>query len=141
MDITEIFRKSLQESYGIKTSEWKAQFVFDLEKSNTEKGIIYGVFSKAGVVDSDNEIIPNEVLEDTAHNYLMDKAVSHIRGGYGGYTHKRPIDAMVVESYIDKSTPNWEWRGAIKIFDPKIKKEIRDGNITGFSIGGYKIVE
>lgn len=114
-------------------------FVVDYQKSlnnNNEKGLLYGTFAAANVIDAHGDVYSNDEIERAAHNFMEINHRSFM-GGLPGTSHRIKFPATLVESYVDKTDPNsWKWKGAVLIHDEKVRKQAREGNIIGFSIGG-----
>jgi hypothetical protein len=116
-------------------------------RSNLEKGILSGIFSASHVRDRQGDITTNAELEKAAYDFMLrgQRGLTFIKGGKKGFSHKKQIDAYVVESWIevDKTRLNEAgepcllWKGSVKINDPEVREEAKKGNIVGFSIGGY----
>lgn len=118
---------------------------FKLDKKNDdEQGLLYGTFSEANIEDLEGDIISNEEVEKMAHKAMINLSTGglSIFGGKSGETHlKSAKNTYLVESYIDKSSENWKWKGTVQTFDTKIREEIKKGNILGFSVGGIAVKE
>lgn len=91
-------------------------------------------------VDLEGDIISPEEIESAAHEYM---AVSQ----NVGLMHQRIVrskDAMLVESYIARgdhkisghTIKQGTWLGGFRILNEKIRQAIKDGKLTGVSIGG-----
>lgn len=91
-------------------------------------------------VDLEGDIISPEEIESAAHEYM---AVSQ----NVGLMHQRIVrskDAMLVESYIARgdhkisghTIKKGTWLGGFRILNEKIRQAIKDGKLTGVSIGG-----
>lgn len=120
---------------------------FDIEKVDNVKRIVYGKALVPNVVDSQDDIVSKEDIEETAHNFLINLQKAYVelatRGKQStkasqiGFMHKvfKGVGGFgyIVESYID---PEGSWVLATKINDETIWKMIEDREITGYSVGG-----
>lgn len=112
-----------------------------IQKINEEAQTITGVVLQPEIVDAQGDIISADVIKDAAHNYLS---------GYNqvtklGLMHKdfKP-QFELYESYIapldlvigNKQVKAGAWIIVIHVLSSKIWKQVKDGKLTGFSIGG-----
>ncbi len=90
--------------------------------------------------DLEGDVISEEEIESAAHEYM-------ITSQNVGLMHQRIVrskDAMLVESYIARGTHKiaghtikaGTWMGGFRIVNEKIRQAIKDGKLTGVSIGG-----
>ncbi len=102
-----------------------------------EKRLVYGVVLVPDEVDSQGDIMPSDVVEEAAHDYLASsRALSKM--------HVEPATASVVESYTapcdvrlgTEEVKKGSWVIAVKVADPELWEGIRSGTYSGFSVGG-----
>jgi hypothetical protein len=101
--------------------------------------IVYSVALEPNVVDLQGEWESAKDIEEAAHIYLAEHRGTKL-------SHEEDINASVVESFIapvdlelnGEYVSKGSWVVAMKIHDEGIWKEVEDGLITGFSIGGKK---
>lgn len=104
-----------------------------------DEQIVYGIVLEPDVVDAQQDTYSADEVRASAHKYMLD--YQHV-----GLMHKQLIDgkADVIESYISpcafsmggQSVKEGTWIMAVKIVDPTLWKSVKDGELTGFSIGG-----
>ena len=114
-------------------------FVQEIEK-DTELRIVTGEVLVPEEVDSQGDIISEDEIRKTAHNFLSD-----YRGEGNKVQHSRKNDKLrIVESYISlvdmeinkHKIKKGSWVMSSKILDDKIWDQIKKGELTGYSIGG-----
>jgi rubrerythrin len=106
----------------------------DIMKYDEEKGLVYGVVLVPDVEDLQGDIISKEEIEKVCHDYnVRSRQVKKQHQG-----NKRE-DAAVVESYVYRHhndvTPG-SWIMVTKLNSDELKKGVKSGEITGYSIGG-----
>ena len=92
-------------------------------------------------VDKQGDIISADEIEKAAHSYMEDSQ----RPGLMHQLMLGTRDAQVVESYIvrksfkagDRTIKRGTWLCAMRIYDSKLRKLVREGNLKGYSIGGH----
>jgi len=118
------------------------EFLTEVVKRDDEKRLVYGVVLVPDEEDSQGDICPPEVIERAAHGYLMkSRSVAE--------QHKELANAHVVESFIapadlkydGKQVRKGSWIIAVKIADDRLWKAVKDGEYSGFSIGGIAKAE
>ena len=119
----------------------------NITKIDEEKRIVYGKALVPDKVDSQGDIVSKEDIEEAAHNFLINLQKAYIElltfgvnktnASQIGYMHRvfKGVGGFgyIVESYID---PDGAWVLATKINDETVWKMIKNGRITGYSIGG-----
>lgn len=105
-----------------------------------EKQIVYGIVLEPETVDSQGDIYSAEEVESAAHKYMEDFQNA-------GHMHQTLINqsAVVCESYLapvdftmgDEPVKKGTWVLAMHILNDALWGQIKDGTLTGFSIGGY----
>jgi len=100
--------------------------------------IVYGIVLEPNVVDTQGDMISEEEIAKAAH-YFMEKAQTI---GYQHKDFKKKFNIM--ESYIAPVAFNFcgqevrkgTWLLSVRVVDDGVWKEVKKGEITGFSIGG-----
>lgn len=117
--------------------EEEKEILTSILKRDDEKRLVYGVVLVPDVEDKQGDIIPAEVIEAAAHEYLAtSRALSK--------QHKELASAVVVESYIapcemtvgDEAVAKGSWVIAVKVAADDLWKRIRSGEYGGFSVAG-----
>lgn len=113
-----------------------------IEKMDKYQQIVTSVVLSPNEADLQDDFITPEEIEKTAHNYLIEARVV-------GSMHSKPMDAVVVESYIapqdfemtgqygPQKIVKGAWILSVKINDPKEWAKVLSGEYTGFSVGGF----
>lgn len=118
------------------------RFEVDIVKASDEEQTVTGVVLKPEVVDAQGDIMSAAVIKETAYNFLQNFNKS-TRLGLQHSTFPKGKLALV-ESYVApngivlgvKSVRQGSWIMTVKVLDAAIWKRVKDGKITGFSIGG-----
>ncbi|MFN4182650.1 MAG: phage major capsid protein, partial [bacterium] len=116
-----------------------------VHKRETGSRTIYGVVAEPEVPDLQGDVLSSAQVEELAHSFLASLQKGNVMLKY---MHQHPIPeskAFFVESYLLPSTGNYfgqdvvagSWIVGVKIRDEALWREIEDGKITGFSMGGY----
>ena len=117
-------------------------FAGPVVKVDKKKHIVLGPVLIPGRFDHQEEVIDEDELEKTAHEFL----ISMIYGDAVMKEQHRQINnkVKIVESYLapcelkikDHTYPKGTWMVASKIFDEEVWKKIEDGIYQGYSVGG-----
>ncbi len=112
-------------------SAWAATVA--VEKSDVERGIVWGFVSVADNTDSDGETIPQAELEDAFYRFM--------EAYYDGQAevfenHEAEAAAVIVESALIWMAGHLRWWVGVKLRSEELRELARNGEITGFSIGG-----
>lgn len=110
-------------------------------KADADRRLITGIVLVPEQVDAHGDIYDAEVIEAAAHDFLSN----YNDGSTLGLMHKdfkRDID--VLESYLapmefalgDRTVKQGTWILVVRVNEDSIWKKVKDGKITGFSIGG-----
>lgn len=97
------------------------------------------------VTDLQGDIVSVEEIEKAAHGYMEDSQ-------QGGFMHTEELgqdDAVLVESYLVRAdseiagvvVSKGTWIGGWRVYNKSLRKLIREGKITGVSIGGASLGE
>ena len=104
---------------------------------DADQRIVYGVVAEPGLLDSDGDAIAREGIRGAAHSFMENYSPIF-------YRHVGPVDAAPIESYIasqdiqlgEQLVREGSWVLGTKIYSDAIWKEIKDGHIVGYSLGG-----
>jgi DNA adenine methylase len=117
-----------------------------IAKKIEDKQLITGAVLIPNTVDAHGDTIPPDVIEAAAHKFLPEYNVTTTLG----LMHKdmdpplelvesyiAPIDFVLGTQLIKKGT----WIITVHVKLKSIWKKVKDGALTGFSIGGKAVVE
>lgn len=130
--------------------------VVPIVKADEEERLVYGVVLDPYIVDAHNDWIPPKQVQDTAHGWMRKSRVI-------GLQHTVKAKAHAVESFLvqypsaedykqarenlphkaykmqfgDDVVHSGAWIVATKVEDDGLWQAIKDGKITGYSIGGF----
>lgn len=112
-------------------------------KADGEKQIVYGVVLAPNETDLQEDWMRPEEIEKTAHFFMMN-------GQTIGREHQEKAAKVVpVESYIapadfqcegqygDQVVKKGSWVLGVKVMDPEDWEKVKNGEYTGFSVGGW----
>ena len=110
----------------------------EILKADDQKRIIYGIVLKPDVPDSQDDIMTEDEITKSAHNYLMFYRNT-------GVQHEDYADAQIVESYVtpddmivnERYVAKGTWIVAMKIFSDILWTKVKQGDYNAFSAGGY----
>ena len=118
------------------------QFQISIAKSNEEQQTVTGIVLQPEVVDGQGDIMSADVIQDAAHAFLMN----FNKKTKLGIQHQifKASQLALVESWITpmnlvigvNSVKQGSWIMTVKVLDSKIWEKVKQGAITGFSIGG-----
>ena len=119
----------------------KAEFVTKEVKGE----MILGAVLVPGAQDTDGDVFTKEAVCEACWDY-------NCNFGWTLYRHGVPLGkdkVQLIESYVtpapvkigDEELPEGTWLQRWKILDEGLRKEIAEGNIVGFSIGGWVELE
>ncbi|MBC7340960.1 MAG: hypothetical protein H5U02_00640, partial [Clostridia bacterium] len=111
-------------------------------KADEERRIVYGVVLEPESVDSQGEVISAEEIEKAAHKFLVKSRVV-------GDWHRKKAQGEVVESYIapddfemgGQKVKKGSWVLAVHITDDELWRKVKEGEYTGYSVGGFAVRE
>ncbi|MCK4517854.1 hypothetical protein KAT92_03700 [Candidatus Babeliales bacterium] len=109
-----------------------------VKADDDEKQFVLGVVLEPMDVDTQEDIMIPADIETTAHDYLAKRRVV-------GFRHSEKAEAVVVESYIapvdfvldGEQVKKGSWLLGIIIEDDELWRQVKDGEINGFSVGGF----
>jgi DNA adenine methylase len=102
-------------------------------RKSDELGILWGYVSVADIVDSQGDIVP--------WSELFPAVIQFMEAYYAGKTsifvnHEGVAEAVLVESTFHIVAGNPAWFVGVKLLSEELRAAARDGEISGFSIGG-----
>jgi DNA adenine methylase len=104
-----------------------------------DERFVLGIVLEPEVVDAQGDIYSADEVRSAAHKFMQDF------GGLGLMHRRRVNDRVkVLESYIapadltigDTTIRRGTWLMAVRILDDELWAEVKDGRLSGFSIGG-----
>lgn len=124
----------------------KSKWWVPITKLQEDQRLITGVVLIPDTVDAHGDTIPADVIEKAAHNFLAEYN-SKTTMGLMHTDMNPPID--LVESYIapidlvlgSTSIKAGSWIITARVNDDVIWQKVKDGKLTGFSIGGKAKVQ
>ena len=128
---------------GIKETEDQvsiSKFMVPILKA--ERQLVTGVVLEPETVDAHGDVIGADVIEDAAHKFLakfnngtkLGTQHSIFKGGQ--YALCESYIAPIEMALGNRTIKQGSWIMTWKVLDSKLWKKIKDGEITGFSIGG-----
>jgi hypothetical protein len=110
-----------------------------IKKSDSKKGLVYGIVYSPLVEDTQGDFATAEEIEKMAYDFMKNKKTTNVDVGH----NEEIANAFVCESWIIqkedhffKDEPEGSWAVAIKVEDENLKKAIEEGDITGISMAG-----
>lgn len=114
----------------------------DIAKADEEQQTVTGIVLQPEVVDGQGDIMSEKVIRDTAYRFLSGFNRTTKLGVQHNTFPKGKL--ALVESWIAplnmtiglKTVKQGSWIMTVKVIDKKLWKKVKDGQITGFSVGG-----
>lgn len=111
-------------------------------KANDEEQTVSGIVLQPEVVDAHGDVMSADVIKESAYNFLQNFNVSTKLGLQHSTFPKGKM--ALVESYVApngivlgaKTVKQGSWIMTVKVLDKELWKKVKDGKVTGFSIGG-----
>ena len=104
-----------------------------------EERYVFGVVLEPETIDAQNDIISEETIRNACHKFMEE--FQNL-----GLQHKFLVNGAVkiLESFVapvdfkagDQTIRKGSWVLAVRVLDDKLWKMVKDGDLTGFSIGG-----
>lgn len=128
--------------YTVSELGHRRQAMAKVFKADDEKQIVYGVVLAPNEEDLQGDWMTPEEIEKTAHFFMMN-------GRTIGKAHETKCLAVPVESYIapidipfdgqygEQIVKKGSWVLGVKVLDPTEWQKVKDGEYTGFSVGGW----
>ena len=140
--ISLVDRAANQQKFLIdKADNYNANFTMtgEILKADCEKHTVTGIVYEPDTEDAQGDFMTAEEIEKAAHYFLKNSGKVDIQ-----HSFKEEESAVVVESYVTKSdgvinghdVKKGTWIATVEINNDEIFKDIEDGKITGFSMGG-----
>lgn len=114
--------------------------VLSIVSKDEEQRTVLGIVLEPDVVDAQSETISAIEIEDSAHGWLANS--QHV-----GFMHTELIDKEIeiYESYVapvdfeinDFKIKKGTWLVMAHVVNDKLWGAVKDGQINGFSVGGY----
>jgi len=116
----------------------KKSYDVPIIKLDKPEQLVYGVVMEPEVEDTQGDIISEEEIKKTAHDFMQSSRRM-------GISHKRELTANPVESYLaplnfrleGQDVKKGSWILGVKILDPQVWKDVESGLYHSFSVGGY----
>jgi len=113
-----------------------------IAKIDEDERIVYGIVYAPDEVDTEGDMATAEVIKEAAYEFMENLKNDQIDKSHD----EDPDEGYVAESWIVKENDSifeeiGAWAVAIKVTDDKTWKEIKDGEITGLSMGGRALAE
>lgn len=132
----------VDDTYATKTKLW-----VPIIKAHKERRTITGVVLEPDTVDAHKDTIPADVILDAAEDFLADINVQTTLG----VQHKDfKADLQLVQSFVVSDSDiminnvlvlKGSWVITVRVNSDKVWQQIKDGKLTGFSIGGKATVQ
>jgi hypothetical protein len=108
-------------------------------RKSDELGIIWGYASVADIEDLQGDTVPQDELVNAVYQFMQDyyASVAEIRDNHGD----EPAPVVLVESTFHFVGMKLRWFVGVKLNSDELKEAARNGEISGFSIGGWAIDE
>ena len=112
-----------------------------------EKRLVTGIALEPNVVDAQGQFVTREVIEKAAHNFLREYnksteiGVMHKVFGNVGIELVESFIAPVAYTLDSKSVKEGSWVVTVHVSSDTRWKDIKDGKLTGFSVGGAATVK
>lgn len=106
-------------------------------KADRDQQIVYGVVSEPNTVDLQGDRLSESEIRKACHKFMQTSQRI-------GKEHEGEAKADIIESYIapteftcnGQRVQKGSWVMAVKVIDPGLWRDIKKGDITGFSIAG-----
>jgi hypothetical protein len=121
----------------------RVALICPLHKTERE-GIFTGIVLVPDLPDAHGDIFSRDEVEETAHQFLKDYALTKAECSPDVNHTGRDANADLLEHYLAPSDLTVEgkpvragsWLQTWKINDPLVKQEVEDGTLTGLSLEG-----
>lgn len=130
-----------QRTFIMKAGENTFNSFVPIRKYDAEKGIVYGVVYAPDDEDAHGDFMSTDTVEKAAHDFLSQ---SNTIKAMDTQHNLNVVDGCtIVESFINKGHEYFKeakdkdaWVIAVKVENEEIKKSVKDGTFTGFSLYG-----
>jgi DNA adenine methylase len=110
------------------------QMSVEVVRKSDEQGIIWGYASVADLVDLQGDTVPQEELVAAVYQFMEDYYGSQAAIGEN---HEKAAEAVLVESTFHFLACRLRWYVGVKLLSDELREAAREGEISGFSIGGW----
>ena len=132
--------KGMRQIDVVQKAQWTLTAEAWVDKADPEKRLVYGVVLVPDLVDVQGDVLTAEAIEQAAHRFLVESRRI-------GVQHQYTANAQVVESYIapqdlelgGRTVPKGSWVLVTKVLDDALWERIKNGELTGYSIGGVGV--
>lgn len=107
----------------------------EVVRKSDELGIIWGYASVADIEDLQGDTVPQDELVSAVYQFMQDyyAAAASIQDNHDG----EPAPVVLVESTFHFVGMKLRWYVGVKLNSEELKESARNGEISGFSIGGW----
>lgn len=138
--------EALTEVADDEQNDVEKSIVVDIVKADHEEQTVTGVVLQPEVTDSQGDIMSAEVIKQTAYDFLAGFNKITKLGVQHSVFKKGQLE--LVESYIApidmvlglKTIKKGSWIMTVRVLSAALWKKVKEGKITGFSIGGKATV-
>lgn len=103
---------------------------------------VYGVVLHPDVVDSQGDIAPAEEIEKAAHRWLIESRMHDTQHDEGAMPDVVPIESYIAPHELNvagRKVLKGSWVVGVAVYGEALKRDVVEGRITGFSIGGSAV--
>lgn len=97
-------------------------------------GIIWGYASVSEIEDLQGDTVPQDELVQAVYRFMEDYYAGQAAIGDN---HEQAAKAVLVESTFKFEALALRWYVGVKLLDDELIQAAREGDISGFSIGGW----
>jgi len=125
----------------VRKSLHRNKYEIEIKKSVEEERIVYGIVLRPNRPDAHQDVMKPEEVRKAAHHWMA------IRGDIF-QQHQNKALAVPLESYVAPSDMTLEngsivkkgdWVMCVKVLSDDLWKQIKNGEVTSFSPGGYGV--
>lgn len=125
----------------------EAQLTGEIFKIDPDQRLVYGWASVIEenddpVVDLQGDVIKVEALTTAAHDFMEERAGGVMHEDFGGHIGT-VVESMVFSRELQKALgidlKKVGWLIALKVTDDRVWKDVKDGTLKAFSIGGVGV--
>ncbi len=111
--------------------------------TKADEQIVYGIVYEPDTVDAQGDEASAEVIKKAAYDYMENSQAFKLM-------HKgKKIKVTILENYIapvdfeieKRKVKKGSWVLVTRVLDKKLWKQIKEGNLTGYSMAGYAKVD
>jgi len=113
-------------------------FYVPIVKVAPEKRLVYGEVLVPETEDAQGDIVPADVIEDAAHDFLVNSRRIDVQHAFLS-TRCFPVESFIAPTSFrlgDHLVKKGTWVLVTKIFDEEIWKKVKNGELRGYSIRG-----